>query len=94
MFLLPPRLDEWLPADHLVYFVREVVEELDLSSIYGGYELEEGGQPPHDPRMMVGLLRTAEPNRISIRHKRLQPCLLRPQLFLPRTAFGPGPTAL
>jgi len=31
-FLLPPSLDEWLPADHLARFVAELVDEhLDLS---------------------------------------------------------------
>ena len=30
LLLLPPSLRDWLPADHLVYFVADVVEELDL----------------------------------------------------------------
>jgi hypothetical protein len=28
-FLLPPRLDDWLPADHVVWLVIAVVEEMD-----------------------------------------------------------------
>ena len=31
--LLPPSLLDWLPRDHAVYFVPDVVEELDLSAI-------------------------------------------------------------
>ena len=29
-FLLPPSLREWLPEDHLAWFVIEAVAELDL----------------------------------------------------------------
>ena len=34
LLLLAPDLREWLPPDHLVYFVRDVAHELDLSAIY------------------------------------------------------------
>src|SRR4029077_19010488 len=54
--LLPPDLREWLPENHLCYFMQEVVEELDLSKIYASYEGGPGGRPAFDPRMMVGLL--------------------------------------
>jgi hypothetical protein len=33
MFLLPRSLKEWLPEDHLAYFVCDVVDQLDLSDI-------------------------------------------------------------
>ena len=29
--LLPPNLKDWLPDDHLAWFVLEAVEELDLA---------------------------------------------------------------
>lgn len=50
--LLPPSLGDWLPKDHLAYFISEVVEQLDLSDIYRAYQ-EERGYPPYDPLMMV-----------------------------------------
>lgn len=50
--LLPPSLKEWLPSDHLVHFIDEVVEELDLSAIYASYR-EDRGYPPYEPKMMV-----------------------------------------
>jgi transposase len=56
MLLLPPDMKEWLPDDHLVYFILDVVRELDLSEICASYDGAKGGQPPFDPRMMVGLL--------------------------------------
>jgi transposase len=55
-FLLPPSLREWLPANHLVYFVADVVATLDLSRIEDVYGSDERGQPPYHPAMMVGLL--------------------------------------
>jgi hypothetical protein len=33
--LLPPSLREWLPEDHLAWFVLEAVGELDLNAFYG-----------------------------------------------------------
>src|SRR5580692_9366501 len=54
--LLPPSLRDWLPEDHLVYCVSDVVDELDLSAIESVYEQEDRGQPPYHPRMMVKIL--------------------------------------
>ncbi|HEX2713153.1 MAG TPA: IS1182 family transposase [Candidatus Acidoferrales bacterium] len=55
-FLLPPSLREWLPEDHLAYFVSDVVDQLDLSPMHAVYGDEQRGQPPYDPRMMTKLL--------------------------------------
>jgi transposase len=54
--LLPPSLRDWLPEDHLAYFVCDVVEQLDLSAIESVYEEEERGQPPYHPGMMTKIL--------------------------------------
>lgn len=54
--LLPPSLRDWLPEDHLAYFVSDVVDQLDLSVIESVYEKEERGQPPYHPRMMTKIL--------------------------------------
>ncbi|MEO8658097.1 MAG: IS1182 family transposase [Bryobacteraceae bacterium] len=54
--LLPPSLREWLPEEHLVYFVSDVVDELDLSAMHAVYGEEKRGQPPYDPRLMTKLL--------------------------------------
>lgn len=56
MFLLPADMRAWLPEDHLVYFVMDVVGQLNLSGIYQRYDSSQGGQPAFDPKMMVGLL--------------------------------------
>ena len=56
MFLLPPSLRDWLPENHLVYFVSDVVDQLDLSKIEAVYEKDDRGQPPYHPRMMTKIL--------------------------------------
>ena len=56
LLLLPADLKEWLPEDDLVYFLLDVVGQLDLSPIYQSYDGSQGGQPPYDPRLMVSLL--------------------------------------
>jgi transposase len=54
--LLPPSLDDWLPAEHMARFIAELVDEhLDLSRIHAGYT-EGRGAPPYDPRLMVRIL--------------------------------------
>jgi transposase len=54
--LLPASLREWLPDDHLSYFVSDVVDQLNLSAIERVYEEEDRGQPPYHPRMMTKIL--------------------------------------
>jgi transposase len=54
--LLPPSLSEWLPDDHLAWFVLAVVEEMDLAGFYAAYRQDGHGRAAHDPAMMVALL--------------------------------------
>lgn len=53
--LLPPDLHEWLPKDHLVYFILDVLQEIDLSPFYKTYK-SHFGRRSYNPQMMVGLL--------------------------------------
>ncbi|WP_456506271.1 IS1182 family transposase [Arthrobacter sp. UYCu723] len=54
--LVPPSLDEWLPANHLARFIADLVdEELDLTRFYDSYAKTKG-QPPYEPRLMVRIL--------------------------------------
>ena len=54
VLLLPPRLDELIPDNHLVRVVNTVVDRLDLSAIINGYE--GGGTSSYDPRMMTKVM--------------------------------------
>lgn len=55
-FLLAPSLRDWLPENHLAYFVSDLVDDLDLSAIESVYEKDWRGQPPYHPRLMTKLL--------------------------------------
>ena len=55
-WLFPPSPSDWLPENHLVYFLLDVVEQLDLTPIITDYDSPKGGKPPHHPGMMVALL--------------------------------------
>ena len=54
--LLPPSLREWLPEDHLAWFVVDAVAQMDLAAFYGAYRADGHGRAAHDPAMMVTLL--------------------------------------
>jgi len=51
--LLPPSLREWLPEEHLAFFVSDLIDQLDLSAITTVYEDEERGYPPYHPVMLT-----------------------------------------
>ncbi len=55
-WLLPPSVQDFVPAGHPAHLVRDIVrEELDLSAILSAYT-EARGFPPYHPGMMVALL--------------------------------------
>jgi transposase len=56
MFLLPPSPREWLPEEHLAYFISETVDRLDLRAFYQRYEGDGRRNQPFEPRMMVKVL--------------------------------------
>lgn len=56
-FLLPPSPREWLPEDHLAYFVLDLLEEKDLGGIAAAMQARDPrGERPYSPRMMTALL--------------------------------------
>jgi transposase len=52
--LLPPCLEELIPAKHLVRVVNEVVESMDISDLINLYE--GGGTSAYHPRMLLKIL--------------------------------------
>jgi transposase len=54
--LLPPSLREWLPEDHLAWFVIDAVDAIDLIEFYADYRDDGWGRAAHEPAMMVALL--------------------------------------
>jgi transposase len=55
-FLMPPSLRDWLPGDHLAWFVIEAVGRLDLSAFYAAYREDGHGRAAYEPSMMVSLV--------------------------------------
>lgn len=55
-FLLPPSPSEWLPENHLVYFVSDIIDRLDLQKFYARYEGDGRRNQPYDPAMLVKVL--------------------------------------
>lgn len=55
VFLLPPAMADWLPDDHVVWFVIEVVKRLDTTAFHAQAKLGGVGRQGYDPDMLVTL---------------------------------------
>jgi transposase len=55
-FLFPPSPRDWLPENHLVYFLLDVLPQMNLQPLLQPYQSEERGQPPYHPIMLTTLL--------------------------------------
>jgi transposase len=56
LFLLPPDMRSWLPDDHFVWFLLDVVDELDVSAFGANRRLGGVGRRGFNPRMLLALL--------------------------------------
>jgi transposase len=55
-FLLPPDVRDWLPADHLAWFILDVVDQLELGSFLKAYRADGHGRAAYQPRMLLAVL--------------------------------------
>jgi transposase len=55
-FLLPPDVRQWLPGDHLAWFVIDAVGAMDLSAFYAAYRADGHGRAAYEPSLMVTLV--------------------------------------
>ena len=55
-WLMPPSLSDWLPSDHLAWFVLDVIAELDLSEFYRSLRADGRGGASYHPELMLGVL--------------------------------------
>jgi transposase len=55
-FLLPPDVRDWLPGDHLAWFVIDAVARMDLSAFYGAYRENGQGRAAYEPSVTVALI--------------------------------------
>lgn len=54
-FLLPPDMRDWLPADHLAWFVLDTIARLDVSALDAKSKRGGVGREGYNPRMLLGL---------------------------------------
>jgi len=55
-FLMPPSVSDWLPSDHLAWFVIDLVAELDLAELYVSLRADGRGGASYHPEMMLAVL--------------------------------------
>ena len=56
LLLMSPSLREWLPENHLAWFVIDAVRDMDLSAFYARYRQDGWGRAAYDPAMMVAIV--------------------------------------
>lgn len=56
VFLLPPDMREWLPQDHLVWFLLDLVARMDLTALHARRGVGGVGRRGYDPSMLLALL--------------------------------------
>jgi transposase len=56
LMLMPLSVADWLPDDHLAWFVLDVVAELDLAAFHDAYRRDGRGGAAYDPRLMLAVL--------------------------------------
>lgn len=64
LYLLPPAMADWLPEDHLVWFVLDVVSAIDRTPFHARRVRSGPGRPAHHPDQMLALLIYAYANGV------------------------------
>src|SRR3954471_13241718 len=55
-FLFPPDVRDWLPENHLAWFVIDAVGVIDTSQFYAAYRADGHGRAAYEPSMVIALL--------------------------------------
>ena len=53
---MPPDVRDWLPADHLAWFVIDAVAGMDVGGFYAAYRADGHGRAAYEPSVMVALM--------------------------------------
>jgi len=56
VFLLPPNLRDWLPPEHRVWFVLDIVDQLDLSALHAVSKRGGVGRAGYHPDVLLAVL--------------------------------------
>lgn len=52
-YLFPPALEDWVPGDHAVRFLREFVDQMDLGALGFVIPAATEGRPPYAPSLLL-----------------------------------------
>src|SRR5215213_1403436 len=85
-FLLPPDVREWLPADHLAWYVIDAVAGMNLGAFYAAYRADGHGRAAYEPSLMVALILYAFATRV--RSSRAIECHCRQDVTAPLRSFA------
>ena len=55
-YLLPPDMRDWLPDNHLVFFLIEIIDKVDIKPIMRRFRNDGKGGAPYDPRLILAVL--------------------------------------
>lgn len=55
-FLLPPRVDEWIPAGHMARIISEAVDLMDLTPVEETFHATGAGAPAYHPKALLKVL--------------------------------------
>lgn len=55
-YLLPPSVRDWLPKDHLAWYVQDAVAAIETDHLLDRFRMCGKGELPYDPRMMLRVL--------------------------------------
>jgi transposase len=74
VFLFPPSMRDWLPADHAVWLVIRAVEHLDTSAFHDRRRTGGAGAAGYDPDMLVMVLAWAYAHQVTSSRRIEQLC--------------------
>ena len=69
VFLLPPDMSEWLPPNHLVWFIIDSIEQMNTTAFHRAAKLGGVGRQGYDPDMLITLFVYAMANGVSSSRK-------------------------
>ena len=55
-FLLPPRIDEWIPQGHMARVIDEAIDLMDLTAEESAFHTTGAGAPAYPPKLLLKLL--------------------------------------
>ncbi|SEO05935.1 hypothetical protein SAMN05216281_1291, partial [Cryobacterium luteum] len=54
-FLIPPDMRDWLPTNHLAWFLIDVVKQLDTSALHDKTKLGGTGRGGYNPDLLLAV---------------------------------------